>query len=62
VKRKNIAQNLHSIFGNKGVRRTLKIARNQAVAMAKAEEANKTNPITTAFANLLGGKRRTRKH
>jgi hypothetical protein len=55
VKRKNIARNLHNIFGNKGVRRTLKVTRNQAAAMAKAEEADKTNPITTAFANLLGG-------
>jgi hypothetical protein len=61
VIRKNVARNLHNIFGNKGVRRTLKVTRNQAAAMAKAEEADKTNPITTAFANLLGGKR-SRKH
>lgn len=59
---KNIAQNLHNIFGNKGVQRTLKATRNQAAAMTKAEEADKTNPITTAFANLLGGRRRSRKH
>jgi hypothetical protein len=59
---KNNARNLHSIFENKGVRKTLKATRNQAVAMAKAEEGNKTNPITTAFANLLGGRRRTRKY
>ena len=61
-------KNLENIFGNERVRKELERFRMEANATRKSKEGNQKNPISTAFQNLVGGRRftkrvkRTRRH